>query len=625
MKLGKAFSDSVILEQKSSLRKTKDVESSWWAGYGRTLIFTTVLCIAFFILVFRLFHLTVIEGHTYRTLADGNRTRELTRHAPRGVLLDRTGKALVANVPQYRLLKPCEGGGKAVPAGRQDCVERMTEEQGKALSVKGLKPGTFLEVDFLRQYLYPDSTSHVLGYIGELSEGELKDDYYSLRLYGRGDKIGRMGAEAVLEDRLRGRDGKELVEVDAAGKILRILGRQEELPGENVSLSLDAAISDAVAKAFPPGKKGAVIVSKPDTGEILALYSSPTFSSNGFSLGMSQSEYNSLIGNPDRPMFDRAIGGVYPPGSTFKIVSSLAGLEERAITKDTLVEDTGVLKIGPYSFPNWFFLQYGKTDGMVDLPKALQRSNDIYFYKLGEALGITKFNAWMRKVGIGKPLGIELAGEASGLVPDPAWKASQFDTKADKLARNDQWYLGDTYHVSIGQGYLLTTPLQVNAWTNIVANGGKLCRPTIQKITSVTKAHCEDLHIKKETLALITEGMKRACESGGTGWPLFEFKVQSEKLKVEDEQAATPSASFVRVPVACKTGTAEFGDADHHTHAWFTVFAPFPPAAQSAGLPEDAITGNPEISITVLVEEAGEGSDHAAPIAKKILEEWFRR
>ena len=181
-------------------------------------------------------------------------------------------------------------------------------------------------------------------------------------------------------------------------------------------------------------------------------------------------------------------------------------------------------------------------------------------------------------------MGVELGGEASGLMPDPDWKKLQFSSAQDKEARNDEWYLGDTYHVSIGQGYVLTTPLQVNSWTNVIASRGSLCRPTIKKATG----DCKDLGIKIETIDLITSGMQKACEAGGTGWPLFGF----------------------RVSVACKTGTAEFGDPKNNTHAWFTVFASI----------ED-----PEISVTVLVEGAGEGSSVADPIAKKILEEWFGR
>lgn len=594
MKLGKAFSDSVSRESTIRMKMVREGDS-WWLGTGRTLMFATGLFVALFILVWRLFDLTVIRGHQFRALADNNRTRELVRHAPRGLLLDRTGKPVVANIPQYRLTQ-------------ENRTIILSKEEGDKLSTSGLPSGNFLEVDYRRQYLY-DSVSQVTGFTGELSDKELQDDYYQLRGYHAGDRIGRAGAEAVYEDKLRGRDGKELVEVDAGGKILRVLGRQEEIPGENITLSVDAALSEVSAKAFPAGQKGAIVVTKSSTGEILTLFSSPPFSSNKFSLGMSEGEYDSLINNPDQPMLNRAIGGTYPPGSTFKIVMGLAGLEEGAVKRDTTVTDNGTITIGPFSFSNWYFNQYGKVEGVVDVVKAFKRSNDIFFYKVGEWLGITKIAKWAHIVGIGKTLGIELPGEATGLMPDPVWKDAAFRTPADLTARNNQWYLGDTYHVSIGQGYLLTTPLQVNAWTSVIANGGKLCRPTIFKSQ---KGTCKDLGIKPETIKLISEGLQEACAPGGTGWPLFDFKVKDKAI-----------------PVACKTGTAEFGDPKNRTHAWFTAFAPLPAEdiVSKAGAPEGTVvlSGDPEISVTVLVEGAGEGSNVAAPVAKKIYEEWFSR
>lgn len=626
VKLGSAFSDNVVSDARRRSHQSED--APWWAGAGRALIFATVLCVGFFVLVWRLFDLTVINGREYRRRSDNNRTRVLVRHAPRGVLLDRTGKPLVANIPQYRRLMPCEQGGVT------ECVSYLDQEEGDRLIKQGdLPAGEYVEVDYLRSYLYGGALAHVVGYIGELSAEELSSEYYKTRNYGLGDRVGRMGAEEVYNERLRGRDGKEFVEIDSSGKILRTLGRAEELPGEDISLSLDAGLSNAAAQAFPVGEKGAIIVSKPPTGEILALYSSPGFSPDAFISGLSQSQYDSLVNNPDLPMFNRVIGGVYPPGSTFKIVTSMAGIEEGVITKDTTVEDNGSITIGPFTFPNWYFLQYGKTEGVVDVVKALQRSNDIFFYKAGEWIGITKLSQWAKKVGIGKPQGIELSGEVGGLMPDPAWKKVRFDTEADKAARNDEWYLGDTYHVSIGQGYLLTTPLAVNVWTNSIANGGKICRPTIGKIgqAKAARENCRDLGLRKETLDLILRGMEKACATGGTGWPLFNFTVHKATAAQPDSTTASSSASAasaIHVPVGCKTGTAEFGDpVKNHTHAWFTAFAPLPERyiPDEIKQTERYIDGTPEISVTVLVEGAGEGSSVAAPIAKKIFEEWFSR
>lgn len=625
IKLGSAFSDNV---SRTSVSRSRGESggSPWWAGAGRALVFATALVAVFFILVWRLFDLTVIHGLEYRKMSDNNRTRVLVRHAPRGILKDRTGMPLVTNVPQYRLLKPCSQGASA------ECVTYLTKDEGDRLVESGLPAGQFLEVDYLRQYPYEDSLSHVVGYTGELSQEELGSQYYLSRNYNLGDRVGRMGAEEVYNERLRGRDGKEFVEVDASGRILRSLGRQEELPGEDITLSLDAGLAAVAQKAFPPGEKGAVIVSKPNTGELLAMYSSPGFSPNAFSQGLSYDQYQHLIKDPALPMFNRAIGGSYPPGSTFKLVVALAGLEEGVITPTSTVDDNGTITIGPFSFPNWYFLQYGKTEGTVDLVKAIQRSNDIFFYKAGEWLGITKLVFWVRKLGIGKPLGIELSGEASGLIPDPAWKNAQFHTPTDVLQHNNEWYLGDTYHVSIGQGYLLTTPLSVNYWTNIIASGGKLCKPTIKKLTSLKEQrdNCKDIGIHPDTIHRIESGMEKACATGGTGWPLFNFGLNKPAMSSSDQPNASQSAipmKHIAIPVACKTGTAEFGDPNNRTHAWFTTFAPMP----DEFVPDDIkttdsyISSTPEISITVLVEGAGEGSNVAAPIAKKIYEEWFGR
>jgi len=631
MKFGKAFSDNVIFE-KERRGMFFTPKPSWWLGAGRPLLFTTCMLLSFFVLLWRLFSLTVINGHTYRMLSDTNRTKQLTIHAPRGELLDRIGKPLAYNTEYFRVLKPCEDNATKI------CSSNISISEGEALKKSGLPADWFLEVDYKREYALPESLFHSVGYVGQVSEKELNDDYYLLRGYGLGDVIGRSGAEAVFEEELRGKDGKDFVEVDAKGAVVRVLGRTQEMKGNSVTLSLDTGLVKAVASAFPKGEKGAVIVSKPQTGEILALYSSPTFSSDLFFRGMTPLEYEKLTADPNLPLFNRGIGGVYPPGSTFKIVTAVGALEEKVLKKDTFIEDTGEIKIGTFTFPNWYFKQYGRTDGMVDVVKALKRSNDIFFYKAGEMLGITKLGNWAKKMGVGNVLGIELPGEARGLMPDPAWKNSVFQKPEDLIARSNEWYLGDTYHVSIGQGYLLTTPLQVNSFTNVVANGGKLCRPTIQK-TGDNKhetENCKDLGIKKETIDVVTEGMKEACSEGGTGYPFFNFNVQNSAMKAEDAREGTSSAHVISVPVACKTGTAEFGPSTGSgfmkTHAWFTAFAPVPDPAKSGDGTGQApssdsrrISGEPEISVTVLIEGAGEGSDKAAPVAKKILEEWFSR
>jgi penicillin-binding protein 2 len=616
MSRGNIFSDNVIIQSKVSSKIPVRKERRWWQGAGRVLIMAMLLWIGLFVLGARLFALTVVDGHRYRSLADDNRTRELVRYAPRGLLLDRTGKPLVENIPRFRLLFPCEDKPEEL------CVKRITKEEGEKLQHDGLPVKNFLEVEYLRNYLYPESTAHVVGYTGEISQGELEDDYYELRKYQRGDQLGKTAAEAVFEDKLRGRNGRELVEVDVNGKILRVLGRDQELTGEDVTLSIDAELSEVVKKAFPKDKKGAVIVSQPSTGEILALYSHPTFSLNNFSLGMTQEEYGDLIQNPDRPMFDRAIGGIYPPASTYKLVLSWAALEEHVINGATTIEDTGVISHGPFQFHNWYFTKYGGKDGLVDVAKAIARSNDIFFYKVGEMAGITAIRDWSKKLGLGTILGIELPGEATGVLPGPEWKQKQFSSPQDLEARNNEWYTGDTYHLSIGQGYLLTTPLQVNAWTNAVANGGTICRPSIVKHKNGVNdvSDCHKVTMEESTKRLLYKGMLDACSPGGTVFPLFNYGVPL------DSSEASPSGKKNSIPVACKSGTAEIHSGTQNTHAWMTLFAPIPEEyVQPSDTTRERITNEPEISITVLVEEGGEGSEIAGPVAKEILDFWFSR
>lgn len=534
----------------------------------RLIFMLVILIVSIGVLLTRIFELTVLEGKYFRTLSEENRIREKKIAAPRGILYDRNGYPLVHNIPW----PPSSNSGQ-VP------------------------------YSITREYPYGEVFAHAVGFTGEINQQELNELNAKLAAsisYSAGDVIGKTGIEKSYEDKIRGIDGKELFEVDALGKSIRSLGRIEPKPGKNLTLTLDLDLQKTASGAMEE-RKGAVIATDPRTGEILSFYSSPSFDPNKFT---TRADFQSIFKDQNNPMFDRVIGGTYPPGSTYKIVVSLAGLETGAIDAQTQIEDTGVISVGQFSFPNWYFMQYGKKEGMVDIVKAIKRSNDIFFYKTGEALGVDRLATWSKKLGLGNTLGVDIDGEAKGIVPDTNWK---------KRTRGEPWYLGDTYHIAIGQGDLLTTPLQVNAWTNVIANGGKLCKPYLVK-SEPKPEECKDLGIKKENIGLIREGMKEACSTGGTGWPLFEFKVNSSKLKIDGKdflatyESTTSARPMVGIPAACKTGTAEFGDAKGATHAWFTVFAP---------------VYNPQISITVLVEGAGEGSNVAAPIAKKMLNEWF--
>lgn len=574
MKFGAIFNEQISAGKK--LRGTLPVDKSESGqNLKRPLFFIAIFIFGMGILLARLFSLTILEGSRLRKLASENRIREEKITAPRGIIYDRNGVALVRNIPVF-----------------SDLVGNIFYED------KPATPGAQLVESIGREYIIGDSASHVIGFIGQTSQKELEKGEHKL-----GDLVGKLGIEQSYDSILAGVDGKRLFEVDAIGTKARVLGQVNPKPGENIHLSVDSNLQ-RVARSQLQGNKGAVIATNPYTGEVLALFSSPSFDPNKLIRGQ---DLETTFSNPDEPFFNRAISGQYPPGSVFKIITAIAALESRAINKDTKIEDVGILQVGKFSFGNWYFNQYGKKEGYLDIVGALRRSNDIFFYKTGELTGIETLAGWARKLGVSRISGIDISGEEMGVMPDPAWI---------KEMKREDWFLGNTYHVAIGQGDLLTTPLQVNSWTNVIANGGKLCKPHLALDSSTLKDPCIDLAVKKETLDLVREGMKQACSPGGTGWPLFNFKVKNEKLKIDgmdflDSPKSTQSGKFVvEIPVACKTGTAEFGDPKGRSHAWFTVFAP---------------VYNPQISVTVIVEGGGEGSSVAAPIAKKILEEWFSR
>jgi penicillin-binding protein 2 len=588
VKTGVAFGDYVFEGDSKKRNWSYENDKNSNRGYFLPLVFV----ILFLILFAKLFFLQVIEGYYYRYLSDNNRTKSVVIHAPRGIIFDRNGVPLVYNLPGFRE----EANGKTI---------FLSQDEALNLIAQGKKD---LEIDSLREYPYKDDFAHVLGYIGQISKDELADPAFAG--YSSGDIIGKAGIEQEYEAKLKGTDGKQLFEVDAKGALIRKLGQDDPIPGENITLTLDAKLQQAAFDAMKDVKKGAAIVSSPK-GEILALISKPSFDPNLFTMGQdyrisSVSSYltlsDVLLDSQNQPLLDRAIAGVYPPGSTFKLIVASSGLMNNIIDENWQIQDTGVLTLGAFSFSNWYYTGYGGTDGMVNIVKGIKRSNDIFFYKLAEKVGVDKVSETAKKFGLGTKLGIDLQNEASGLVPTPEWKLKNI---------GEQWYLGDTYHYGIGQGFLLTTPLQVNGWTQIIANGGTLYTPHLLK-NAGPEIKVKDLLNEKDT-DLIKEGMIEACSPGGVAWPLFNYEVKNAKLPIDGKNIlgvdpASGSADMRRVVLACKTGTAENGGNNTLAHAWVTLFAP---------------AYNPQIVITVLSENSGEGSNVAAPIAKKILDSWF--
>jgi penicillin-binding protein 2 len=615
----------------------------------------------------RLFELTVIHGQENRNRADENRILVRPIHAPRGVILDRNGIVLTRNVPSVR-----------------------------EIDLPGDDLGPVAIEEAARSYPFGQALAHVVGYVGEVSPEELDECQFQktqntrnagepdIRSSGSpsfpsvpektscslspGDIVGKSGLEKQYDFLLRGIDGAQLIEVDANGKTLRTVSTQASIPGQNLTVNLDANLSVAALSALS-GKKAAVVALDPADGLVLALVSSPSFDPNLFQKTLIRpSGSPSFPSVPDilndkvnLPLFNRPISGEYPPGSIFKLVTAAAGLSENKISQVTLIEDTGEIRVGDFRYGNWYFDRYGRIEGAINITRAIARSNDIFFYRVGEWLGPQALADWARRLGLGQKTGIDLPAEADGLIPDPGWKQRHIGEK---------WYLGNTYHLAIGQGDVRVTPLQVGVMTASVITG-KLCQPHIAtesrtlgklrqsesqtigmsdsrklrfsgflnfrpsgapnlpgvpKINPVyagEQLECQEVGLSQKNRDLILSGMIGACSAGGTAFPFFSW----------NEKGLTFADAKVRplVPVvACKTGTAQHGGAKALPHAWIVVVAPIKVPSEGPTLvdakvgPLDLDLDSPKrIVLVVLVEDSGEGSAVAAPIAKQILTEWF--
>jgi penicillin-binding protein 2 len=470
------------------------------------------------ILIAKVFYLQIFESEQQRLTSENNHVELQRQAAPRGIVYDRKGVPLVTN----------------------------------------------LVVDGKNVRIYPlkEAIAPVMGYMSEIVQSEI--GCINGLCYSPGMQIGRAGVEQVFEERLRGRDGGRLVEVNAAGKEVRELGSNPSEAGTDLHLSLDSRLQNIMYQALG-GKKGSAVALDLQ-GKVLGLVSSPAYDSANLPKYLSD--------KTELYFLNRAISGQYPPGSVFKLVTSYAGLNDGGITANTQIQDTGEIKIGAYRFGNWYFDEYGRTEGSIGLVRAITRSNDIFFYKVGEAVGVDNLIKWARKFGLGSKTGIELPGEATGLAPDRLWKERMTGGK---------WYLGDTYHLAIGQGDLLVTPIQIARMT-AGAVSGRVCQTSILEDSLV---NCLDLGLKTDDINLVRKGMQGACLPGGTGFTFFQFQPY----------------------VLCKTGTAQQGGASDSdkAHAWITVAYP---------------GDNPKLVLTVMLEAAGEGSYEAGPVALNILTQW---
>jgi len=579
--------------------------------------------LAFFLIFIRLWSLQVIKGGDLRRLSENNCIRLRENPADRGMLLDRKGRIVAHNRPSFEVylipedLKANPGVvtevGNLLKIPPEEIQERINTQKRRApfkpVRIKSdidwnelanlefnrvYLPGLFVDVRPRRAYDYGDLASHLIGYLGEVDENELKQAKETP--YRMGTLIGKYGVEYRWENDLRGTDGGRQIEVDALGREIRPLGIVESFPGNNLFLTIDLDLQRTAEEAYQD-KNGALVAMDPKTGRILAMVSKPSFEPDIFARNILPEEWKSLVENPHHPLQNKGIQGQYPAGSTFKIVTAIAGLESGSITPDTQFICKGAFPYGNRDFRCW---KEG-GHGAISLHRALVESCDIYFYQVGLKVGVDLIAHYANEFNLGRVTGISLPHEKPGTVPSSAWKKKRFGVP---------WYSGETLSFSVGQGYLNATPLQLLMLISGVANGGKQYLPQVverveniygKKLKEYPPVELRKANVSEKTLQIVQEALRGAVnDPHGTGWTcaLKEVKVAGK----------TGTAQVVRLPDNFKKGDMNRMPQKFRDHAWFVAYAPF----------ED-----PKIAIAVLVEHGGFGASAAAPIAKKVIEKFL--
>lgn len=615
---------SFLIKHRGSGRKrdSKPPSLAFRAG-----VMAGVAVLLFAVLIFRIWFLQILSGDEYVAMAENNRIRHILDEAPRGIIYDRNMQPLVENraglaVTVFRAAledpeKELAALGEAIDMPVAEIKEQLelhkedtyrsvvvkkdiTPEQ-KSFLIERIPlyfPGVDIKKFPLRSYPSDSTAAHVLGHVGEIDQDELRlTKYFD---YRPGDEIGKDGVEYQFDRYLRGSDGSREVEVDADGRPKRDLRSIKAQPGNNVILTIDSKLQKATEDALVYGidlaheqhytaaNAAAAVVMNPDNGEIYAMASYPTHDPELWVGGISDSDYQSLTsGGTNDPLLNRAIAGQYPPASTFKSVTAIAGLQEGLVSQLTNSTCTGTWDVLSQPFKCW------GAHGDVDLREAIVQSCDTYFYNVGyrfyqaDNLGIQR---WAGMLGLGVESGIDLPGEAVGRVPDPEWKKDFGQTEIDQM-----WMPGDSVNLSIGQGDMLATPLQMAVVYSAVANGGRVITPHVglrveDQVTGVTLADLQpekstQLDVSMETLRPIHEGLIGATAPGTTvGDTFVGFSPQ----------------------IAGKTGTAQV--AGKTDYAWYIAYAP---------------ADDPQVVVAVLVEQGGGGGKVAAPVARRILEAYF--
>ncbi len=593
----------------------------------RVLVLQGLVVVAFSLLTLQLWRLQVVEGAYYRERAEENRLRLATVAASRGVIYDRTGTLLVENqpglsvaavvadipVPQQREVAEKLEQILEMPADEIAGLMDQRRTSGHVFTPITLKagigpatafvleehhrelPGVSVLVEPRRHYKDGQVMPHILGYVGRISAEEY--EAFQERGYDLNDTLGKMGVEWSYEMELRGQPGREQVEVDVNGRRRKVLGSEEAKPGHNLVLTIDLDLQRETLRilreGMGPSRFAAVAAMNPQNGELLALVSHPTFNNNIFGVPMDVAAIQSLLQDPLRPMINYAIGGAYPPGSVYKLITGTAALQERVASPGTVILSQGSIWVGNFEFKEW---QPGGL-GALNFQSAVAWSSDVYFYHLAggyrgfPGLGVDRLARYSRMYGLGEATGVNLPGETGGLVPDEPWKRETF---------GEPWYIGDSYNMGIGQGYVLVSPLQMARAVSALANGGELLQPRVVK-----QLRAMDGTVAREEAKVV----QRRLDIAPAHLRTFAEGMQQAVLYGTARSAAVPG-----VAVASKTGTAEFGvprgpNRRYDTHGWSVSFAPF---------------DNPEIALAVLVEQ-GTGSFNADPIAGRILRYYFAR
>jgi penicillin-binding protein 2 len=593
----------------------------------RFLFYSVAATIIFLLLLARLWYLQVVSYADLQERSVRNRTRVLSLDAPRGPIYDRHGSLLVGNRPSFQIsvmrqevedraelferlsvllgvdiaeLESRWQAGKRFPVYRPvilaEDVSREVMEKVQEHSVD--LPGVVTEVRPVRDYLEHGSAAHLIGYLGEITEAELQSGKFDQ--YRGGDFVGKTALEKTYESYLHGQKGRRLVEVDVQGKLLRQLQVEPAYPGNKIYLTLDRELQRAADEAFSD-QSGAAIALDVKTGDVLAMVSRPTFNPALFAKGIAGDEWRTLAEDPRHPLQNKVISGRYPPGSTFKIVVALAALRAGIIGTQRTIDCQGDFFIGGSRYRCWKKRGHGPTN----LKKALRESCDVWFYNVGLELGIDKLSAAAKEFGLGAPVGYPLPGERSGIVPSQEWKRKYY---------NQPWYAGETVIASIGQGFVLTTPIQLAVMMATVANHGQVLKP---QVVERIEDWDGNILLQPETEVV------RKIEYSPKVWKA----VRNGLVAVVNEPHGTGHAAHLKdVVVAGKTGTSqvvrrksdeeeeldEKGDIPYRfrPHALFVAYAP---------------AENPEIAVAVVVEHGQSGGRAAGPIAKAIISRYMKQ